>query len=113
MYICYCLKPISKNYPTYVGCTNNFQRRIRQHNCEIKGGAKFTTGAVSRGILWTPFIIVEGFISKNEALSFEWHWKNQSRKDLHQDESSLNRRILGLQNLLRMDRWKHIRQKHD
>ena len=38
-YICYILK--CDNY-TYNGCTNNFKRRIRQHN-EIKGGAKCTS----------------------------------------------------------------------
>lgn len=27
---------------TYVGITNNFEKRIRQHNGEIKGGAKNT-----------------------------------------------------------------------
>lgn len=27
---------------SYVGMTNNFFRRIRQHNGEISGGAKYT-----------------------------------------------------------------------
>ena len=39
-YICYILK--CGNY-TYNGCTNNFKRRIRQHNGEIVGGAKCTS----------------------------------------------------------------------
>ena len=38
-YVCYILK--CGNY-TYNGCTNNFKRRIRQHNGEIVGGAKCT-----------------------------------------------------------------------
>mgnify|MGYP003988566443 CR=1 FL=1 len=29
---------------TYVGSTVNLNRRIRQQNCEIKGGAKYTRG---------------------------------------------------------------------
>ena len=29
----------------YVGCTTDIQRRVRQHNGEIPGGAKFTRGS--------------------------------------------------------------------
>ena len=53
-YICYILK--CDNY-TYNGCTNNFKRRIRQYNGEIKGGAKCT----SRRVPWTPYCIITGF----------------------------------------------------
>ena len=34
---------------TYLGITNNLQRRIRQHNCEIKGGAKYTSSFLLDG----------------------------------------------------------------
>ncbi|MAZ80148.1 MAG: hypothetical protein CMD72_05340 [Gammaproteobacteria bacterium] len=44
------------NY-TYNGCTNNFKRRIQQHNSEIKGGAECT----SRRGSWTPYCIITGF----------------------------------------------------
>ena len=39
MYLVYILK--SDNL-SYVGMTNNFFKRWRQHNHEIKGGAKYT-----------------------------------------------------------------------
>ena len=32
----------NENY-TYIGATNNLKQRIRKHNGEIKGGAKYTT----------------------------------------------------------------------
>ena len=40
-YILYLLKNTSNKY-TYLGITNNSERRIRQHNNIIKGGAKYT-----------------------------------------------------------------------
>ena len=40
-YIVYLLKNSCNNF-TYLGITNNSNRRIRQHNGIIKGGAKYT-----------------------------------------------------------------------
>ena len=34
---------------TYIGATNNLKQRIRKHNGEIKGGAKYTTKKVKAG----------------------------------------------------------------
>ena len=56
---------------TYVGCTNNFARRIRQHCGIIAGGAKATRGCAS----WRFYVVVTGFASRNMALSFEWYAK--------------------------------------
>ena len=42
MYFVYLLKEIEGNR-TYVGFTSDLQRRLRQHNGELKGGAKSTT----------------------------------------------------------------------
>jgi len=41
-YIIYLLVN-SINNCTYVGITNNSERRIRQHNKELVGGAKYTS----------------------------------------------------------------------
>lgn len=59
---------------TYIGCTNNLQRRLRQHNGEIVGGAKST-----RGRKWKCICFISGFISKHEALSFEWHARHSHK----------------------------------
>ena len=57
------IKPI-----TYVGYTNNLQKRISLHNSGK--GAKFT-----RGRSW-KLIYKEKFKSKNEAISREYYIKN-------------------------------------
>jgi predicted GIY-YIG superfamily endonuclease len=100
-YLCYLLLRHDGN-ATYVGCTNNMSRRIRQHNCEISGGAKYTSMWPGQ---WSVQTTVVGFVSRNEALSFEWHWKRESRKF---KGTPLERRLAGLKNLLQQPRWKHV-----
>lgn len=67
---------ISKSKKTYIGSTVNPTRRFRQHNQEIKGGAKYT-----RGGQWTPYLVLYDLShTKSSALSYEWHLKYSSRK---------------------------------
>lgn len=73
MYNLYLLKN-TENNRTYVGITNNLERRIRQHNGEIKGGAKYTRNFKGDG-QWKYHLYVSGF-SKNESLSIERSVKN-------------------------------------
>uniref|UniRef100_A0A0E0R444 GIY-YIG domain-containing protein n=2 Tax=Oryza TaxID=4527 RepID=A0A0E0R444_ORYRU len=61
---------------TYVGVTTDFPRRLRQHNGELKGGAK----ASSAGRPWNLACLIEGFVNRSEACEFESKWKNISRK---------------------------------
>ena len=42
-YVVYVLRSETKKNMMYCGMTNNFPRRIRQHNGEIKGGGKYTS----------------------------------------------------------------------
>ena len=58
---------------TYAGVSPDPVRRLRQHNGEIKGGAKYTTG---KGSGWTHVCLVEGFRNKIEAMQFEWAVKH-------------------------------------
>nr|GEW60340.1 structure-specific endonuclease subunit slx1 [Tanacetum cinerariifolium] len=69
---------LSTNPPikTYVGVTNNFSRRLKQHNGELKGGAK----ASQAGRPWICACIIHGFETKSEACKFEYKWKNVSSK---------------------------------
>ncbi|KAL6905645.1 hypothetical protein ACP4OV_003246 [Aristida adscensionis] len=47
---------------TYVGVTTEFPRRLRQHNGELKGGAK----AACAGRPWNLACLVEGFVDRSE-----------------------------------------------
>ncbi|XP_058734792.1 structure-specific endonuclease subunit slx1 [Vicia villosa] len=69
---------LSTNLPikTYVGVTTNFPRRLRQHNGELKGGAK----ASRAGRPWVCACIVCGFTDRSEACVFESKWKALTRR---------------------------------
>ena len=57
-YYIYLLHHENKNR-TYLGITNNIRRRWRQHNGEIKGGAKATTALLGYG----KWIVISAFNS--------------------------------------------------
>ena len=94
MICCYLLQSGRR---TYVGATVNFPRRIRQHNGEIKGGAKYT-----RGRKWNCVLRVEGFLTFQQALQFEWRFKHLTKK---QRGTSLCRRIKALNQLIHLQKW--------
>jgi predicted GIY-YIG superfamily endonuclease len=93
----------SNNSNTYVGATVDLDRRLRQHNKEIKGGAHATGLKVQNGESWTRVGHVKGFPTWQAALQFEWRWKQISRK-LPTNMKPLERRMLALQELLSLDR---------
>ena len=70
----------STNGSTYIGATVNLDRRIRQHNMELKGGAVATSNKVKSGECWSYVCYVENITCYNEALKFECRWKKISRK---------------------------------
>ena len=78
----YWLKSGSKNY---VGSTKNLSKRIRQHNRELKGGAKCTAGRQ-----WLLYKRVEGFNAWTDCLSFEWHLKRVIKKAKYKDGALLD-----------------------
>ena len=79
-YYVYMLRSKGIKSVTYVGYTNNLQKRISLHNSGI--GAKFT-----RGRKWI-LIYKEKFKSKKEAISREYYIKkNRSlRKKIRKDK---------------------------
>ena len=57
---------------SYIGMTNDFFKRWKQHNNILKGGAKYTS---RYGDSWTPLCIIDGFQTKSEAMQCEWKLK--------------------------------------
>jgi len=94
---------VSTSGNTYVGATVDLERRLRQHNKEIKGGAHATGMKVSQGENWTRAAHVSGFPDWQAALQFEWRWKHLSRK-LPLKMNPLERRIKALKELLALER---------
>jgi len=58
---------------TYAGVSPDPVKRLRKHNGEISGGAKYTK---SVGPGWTHVCLVHGFQTKNQSLQFEWAVKH-------------------------------------
>ena len=96
----------STNGSTYIGATIDLDKRIRQHNKEIKGGATATSVKVSLGEVWSYVCYVENFPSWNEALKFEWRWKQISRKIQKSNprQNPTEKRLEALKTLLELDR---------
>ena len=92
---------VSTDGATYVGATVNVDRRLRQHNGLLKGGAKATSRKPNS---WRRHCFVQGFPDNHAALSFEWRWKRLSQKKEYKHLEPLERRLEALQELLSLDR---------
>lgn len=68
---------LKNNNCTYAGVSPDPIRRLRQHNKEIKGGAKYTTNKAPG---WTHICIIRGFRTKIESMQFEWGGKTCATK---------------------------------
>jgi structure-specific endonuclease subunit SLX1 len=90
---------VSTSGNTYVGATIDLNRRLRQHNKEIKGGAHATTIKVQQGEVWVRAAHVSGFPDWQAALQFEWRFKQISRK-LSLKMQPLERRLRALKELI-------------
>lgn len=94
---CYLL---SNGFRSYIGATVNLEKRLKQHNGELAGGAKYTKGSK-----WERLCHVSGFKNWNQCLKFEWRWKWLSKKvkgDL------VARRMTGLRRAIEWFGWYHL-----
>jgi len=92
---CYIIE--NRGY-TYVGVSNNVKKRLRAHNCEIKGGAKYTT---SKGNGWKHICVIHGFPTKIESMQFEWALKHVPPRNA----GGMKNRIKKLQKLVHKENW--------
>lgn len=103
---CYILRNKNPKYAhlTYNGSTNNPKRRLRQHNEEISGGARYTHG---RGGGWEIYALLTGFPDHKNALSCEWRIKHTSGKPGKRpaNHCGMIGRIIGLGEVLKLDKW--------
>lgn len=91
-WFCYMLQSVD-GARTYVGATVDPDRRLRQHNGEICGGARAT-----KGRCWKRRYLIGGFADERAALRFEWRWKWLTRQA--PGESFMDRRAHALSLLL-------------
>lgn len=89
---------IENNGYTYAGVSPDPIRRLRQHNCEIKGGAKYTT---SKGCGWKHICLVSGFRNKIEAFQFEWAVKHAPPRNV----GGIKSRIKKLYIIFNREKW--------
>lgn len=103
---CYILRNSDSQHfnRTYNGYTVNPTRRIRQHNQEIKGGAKYTRMWGNKN--WEIYAILKGFPDRKCALQCEWRIKHPVKcKTRPRIYNSPEGRILGLNEILKMEQW--------
>ena len=79
MWYCYILRNTKEEFKhlTYNGSTNNPIKRLRQHNKEISGGARYTS-RTNGG--WEYYFLMSGFPDHINALQCEWRIKHCNGK---------------------------------
>ena len=93
MYYVYWIAAGARNY---IGATVSPERRLRQHNSELTGGAYRTH---DKGP-WSYVCVVSGFRTWKESLQFEWAFKFACKR-----VRSKQNRILALETVIQMPRW--------
>ena len=107
MWYCYIIrntKPEFKNL-TYNGSTNNPTKRLRQHNNEIIGGARFTH-RTNGG--WEYYFLMSGFPNHINTLQCEWRIKHCTGKpgQRPREYCGVHGRIRGVINeVLHLEYW--------
>ena len=87
----------NKNF-SYCGATPDIEKRIRKHNQELPGGAKYTRMV---GPNWNYICYIDGFKEKRDALRFEWAVKHCAPKKA----KGIYNRIKKLEKVLNKEYW--------
>lgn len=89
---------IHNNGSTYAGVSPDPVKRLRKHNGEICGGAKYT---LSKGSGWEHICLISGFKTKIQALQFEWASKHVPPRNA----GGIINRVKKLYILLNKSKW--------
>ncbi len=89
---------------TYVGATIDPNRRLRQHNKEISGGARATRIRVNQGLIWKRACYISGIPEWRSALQIEWRWKQLGRMQFKYIKNPIQRRLYSLKKLLSLEK---------
>lgn len=103
-YFCYLLLCIPDGKQTYVGATMDPDRRLKQHNGKLKGGARSTAIKVAQGSTWERICYIKDIPSWQAALQIEWKWKNLGRTKFRSIKNPATRRLYALKTLLSLER---------
>ena len=83
---------------TYAGVSPDPVKRLRKHNGELAGGAKYT---LRKGKGWEHVCLISGFHTKQQALQFEWASKHIPPRNV----GGLEQRVKKLYILLNKSQW--------
>jgi predicted GIY-YIG superfamily endonuclease len=100
----YCYFLYTNNNQTYIGATVNLDRRLRQHNKELVGGARATGIRVEQGLTWSRACYITGIPEWRSALQIEWRWKQLGRTEFKNIRDPIRRRLYSLKRLLSMEK---------
>lgn len=84
---------------TYAGVSPDPVKRLRKHNGEISGGAKYTLSKPNGG--WQHVCLIHGFQTKIQALQFEWAVKHVAPRNA----GGIQSRIKKLYTVLNKPHW--------
>lgn len=100
----YCYMLYTDEGQTYVGATVDPDRRLRQHNKEISGGARATGIKVAQGLTWKRACYITNIPEWRSALQIEWRWKQLGRTQYKHIRNPIERRLHSLKMLLSLEK---------
>jgi predicted GIY-YIG superfamily endonuclease len=100
----YCYLLYTDKGQTYVGATVDPDRRLRQHNKEISGGARSTSIRVEQGQNWKRACYITNIPEWRSALQIEWRWKQLGRTQFKNIKNPVERRLYSLKKLLSLEK---------
>jgi structure-specific endonuclease subunit SLX1 len=100
----YCYLLATESEKTYIGATVDIDRRLRQHNKEISGGARATGIRVAQGEIWNRVCYISGIPEWKSALQIEWKWKQLGRTEFRGVRNPILRRLHSLKKLLELEK---------